>query len=58
MPKDYHDTVKNLEVGDILKVDRRYGYPAVVKLFEQFGYKYEDIIKPTATWARNIRRVA
>jgi len=58
MPKDYHDQVKNLSVGEVIKVDRRFGYPAVVKLFKQFGYEYEEIVKPAATWAKNVRRTA
>tara|TARA_R100001163_G_C5062152_1_gene199141 strand:+ start:541 stop:717 length:177 start_codon:yes stop_codon:yes gene_type:complete len=58
MPKDYHDQVKNLAVGDVIKVDRRFGFPKVVKLFKQFGYEYEEIVKPAATWAKNVRRTA
>ncbi len=51
-----HDKVKNLEIGDIIKVDRRYGYPALIKLLQEFGYEYEEIMKPAATWAKNVRR--
>ncbi len=53
-----HDRVKNLEVGEIIKVDRRFGYPALIKLLNEFGYEYEEIMKPAATWAKNVRRTA
>jgi len=53
-----HDKVKNLEVGEIIKVDRRFGYPALIKLLNEFGYEYEEIMKPAATWAKNVRRIA
>lgn len=56
MYEKLHDQVKNLEVGDMIKVDRRFGYPALIKLLKEFGYEYEEIIKPAATWARNVRR--
>ena len=51
-----HDKVKNLEVGEIIKVDRRFGYPALIKLLQEFGYEYKEIMKPAATWAKNVRR--
>ena len=56
MYEKLHDKVISLKVGDILKVDRRFGYPALVKLLNEFGYEYEEIVKPTATWAKNVRR--
>ena len=56
MYEKLHDKVKSLEVGDIIKVDRRFGYPALVKLLNEFGYEYEEIVKPAATWAKNVRR--
>ena len=58
MYNKYHDQVKNLAIGEIIRVDRRWGYPAVIKLFKDFGYQYEDIHKPEATWAKNVRRIA
>ncbi len=51
-----HDKVKNLEVGEVIKVDRRFGYPALIKLLREFNYEYEEIMKPAATWAKNVRR--
>lgn len=56
MKSKWHEEVKNLSVGDVLRVDRRWGFPEVVKLFENFGYEYEEIFKTDATWAKSVRR--
>ena len=56
MYEKYYNKVKQLKVGEVIKVDRRWGFPAVIKLLKEFGYEYEEIFKPDATWAKNVRR--
>jgi len=56
MKSKWHEEVKNLNVGDVLRVDRRWGFPEVIKLFENFGYEYEEIFKTDTNKKKSVRR--